>query len=107
MTFLDNLSQTLTLSSAYNDNDVSAPAAVLWTDKEHQWEALCEQPLGWNPDLNDGVRLNLRPLVEAGFLRAKFTINWNKDRGKNPDGSDRENDVHLTVAEKWSAVRGG
>ena len=48
-----------------------------------------EQPLGWDPDLNDGVRLNVRPFVEAGVLRAKFNVNWNKDRGKNPDGSER------------------
>lgn len=40
MTFLDELSQILALSSAYNANDVSAPAAVLWTDKERQWETL-------------------------------------------------------------------
>ena len=37
---------------------------------------------------------------------SKFTINGNKDRGNNPDGSDRENDVHLTNAEKRSG-RGG
>ena len=68
-----------------------------------RWKPLSQQPLGWNPDLNDGVRLNIRPFVTAGILRSKFTINWNKDRGKNPDGSDRENDVHKTLAEKRSA----
>ena len=72
-----------------------------------RWKALRDQPLGWNPDLNDGVRQNIRPFVLAGVLRAKFTINWNKDRGKNPDGSDRENDLHWSVAEKRSAARGG
>ncbi|MBA3491006.1 MAG: hypothetical protein H0T55_02875 [Rubrobacteraceae bacterium] len=34
------------------------------------------------------------------MLRAKFTINWKKDRGKNPDGTERHNDLHLTRAEK-------
>lgn len=71
-----------------------------------RWKPLKEQPIGWNPDLNDGVRLNIRPFVTAGILRSKFTINWKKDRGKNPDGSDRENDIHKTLAEKRSA-RGG
>jgi hypothetical protein len=31
--------------------------------------ALAEQPIGWNPDLNNGVRMNLRPFMEAGVLR--------------------------------------
>jgi len=68
-----------------------------------RWKALHEQPIGWNPDLNDGVRLNIRPFVEAGVLRRKFSINWNKDRGKNPDGSERINDRHYTRAEKLAA----
>jgi hypothetical protein len=56
-----------------------------------RWKPLREQPIGWNPDLNDGVRLNIRPFVTAGVLRSKFTINWNNDRGKEPDGSERLN----------------
>ncbi len=65
-----------------------------------RWKARHEQPVGWEPDLNDGVRLNIRPFVTAGVLRSKFTVNWNKDRGTNPDGSERLNDLHLTRAEK-------
>jgi hypothetical protein len=68
-----------------------------------RWKPLHQQPIGWEPDLNDGVRLNIRPFVEAGVLRSRFTINWNKDRGKNPDGSERFNDVHLTRSEKEAA----
>lgn len=68
-----------------------------------RWKPLNEQPIGWEPDLNDGVRLNIRPFVTAGVLRSKFTINWNKDRGKNPDGSERLNDLHFTIAEKRTA----
>jgi hypothetical protein len=68
-----------------------------------RWKGLAEQPVGWNPDLNDGVRLNIRPWVTAGVLRKKFTINWNKDRGKNPDGSERLNDLHWTRVEKLAA----
>ncbi|MGI8865243.1 MAG: hypothetical protein ACR2G1_00765, partial [Rubrobacteraceae bacterium] len=65
-----------------------------------RWKAKHEQPSGWHPDLNDGVRLNVRPFVEAEVLRSEFTINWKKDRGKNPDGTERHNDLHLTRAEK-------
>ena len=68
-----------------------------------RWKPLHEQPIGWNPDLNDGVRLNIRPFVTAGVLRSKFTVNWNKDRGTNPDGSERINDKHFSRAEKEAA----
>ena len=68
-----------------------------------RWKPLHKQPIGWNPDLNDGVRLNIRPFVTAGVLRRKFTIHWKKDRGKNPDGSERINDLHFTIAEKLAA----
>ena len=62
-----------------------------------------EPPL--KPDLNDGVRLNIRPFVEAGVLRAPFNIHWRKDRGKNPDGTERLNDIHPTQVEKLDARR--
>jgi len=68
-----------------------------------RWKESHEQPLGWDPDLDDGVRLNVRPFVEAGVLRASFNVHWRKDRGKNPDGSERDNDVHLSLAEKREA----
>lgn len=68
-----------------------------------RWKELHEQPVGWEPDLDDGVRLNIRPFVEAGVLRASFNIHWKKDRGKNPDGTERENDIHLALATKLEA----
>ncbi|MEJ7786848.1 MAG: DNA methyltransferase [Solirubrobacteraceae bacterium] len=68
-----------------------------------RWKPLAQQAIGWAPDLDDGVRLNVRPFVEAGVLRAKFNVKWEKDRGKNPDGFERHNDVHLTNAEKQAA----
>jgi hypothetical protein len=68
-----------------------------------RWKSLSEQALGWDPDLNDGVRLNIRPFVIAGILRHQPVLNWNKDRGKNPDGSDRVNDLHYTLAERRAA----
>jgi len=73
-----------------------------------RWKPLHEQPIGWNPDPNDGVRLNIRPFVEAGVLRSKPRIHWKKDRGKDPvpnaSGSvERHNDRHFTLDEKREA----
>ncbi len=68
-----------------------------------RWKSLAEQPMGWEPNLNDGVRLNVRPFVEAGVLRSKFNVKWGKDKGKNPDGSERHNDHHFTLADKETA----
>ncbi|MBF9018801.1 MULTISPECIES: N-6 DNA methylase [unclassified Oceanispirochaeta] len=90
-----------------------------------RWKPLEEQPVGWNPDLNDGVRLNVRPFVTvpdigkngAGILRDKFNVKWTKDRGKDVvsapwyrlgplyDGKegDRINEHHLTLEEKRKA----
>ena len=68
-----------------------------------RWKELWEQPIGWEPDLNDGVRLNIRPFVEAGVLRSKFNVHWRKDRGKNPDGTERLNNLHYTRADKQAA----
>ncbi|MCK4302974.1 MAG: SAM-dependent DNA methyltransferase [Candidatus Eisenbacteria sp.] len=58
-----------------------------------RWKPLAEQPIGWEPDINDGVRLNIRPFLAsdlpngrkgAGILRWKPNIKWGKDRGKEP-----------------------
>ena len=68
-----------------------------------RWKPLHEQPMGWNPDLNDGVRLNIRPFVTAGVLRSRVNVNWKKDRGRDPDGSERLNDVHFTLGRKRAA----
>ena len=68
-----------------------------------RWKEIHQQPIGWEPDLNNGVRLNIRPFAEAGVLRSPFSIHWRKDRGKNPDGTERPNDIHLTLAEKIEA----
>jgi hypothetical protein len=84
-----------------------------------RWKPLEKQPIGWDPDLNDGVRLNIRPFLSvpdvgkrgAGVLRDKPNINWNKDRGKDVESApwyhvfdgDRINDHHLTLAEKRAA----
>jgi len=84
-----------------------------------RWKPIEEQPMGWGPDINDGVRVNIRPFLlvgdvgkkGAGVLRDKPNIKWGKDRGKDPPDSpwyhlfkgDRINDHHLTLAEKQAA----
>lgn len=92
-----------------------------------RWKAVEEQPIGWEPDINDGVRVNIRPFMAqdlpggkkgAGILRAKPNIHWKKDRGTEPTRDQdqfpwfwkngkftgqRVNDVHLTNAEKRTA----
>lgn len=91
-----------------------------------RWKPLDKQPIGWNPDLNDGVRLNIRPFIlvddvkvkGAGVLRNKISsIKWKKDRGKDVESApwyhlgpqyggkegDRINEHHLSLAEKKAA----
>lgn len=90
-----------------------------------RWKPLSEQPIGWTPDLNDGVRLNIRPFLnardvgkkDAGILRWKPNTHWKKDRGADVETApwydlgleyggkqgDRINDHHLTLAEKRKA----
>ena len=68
-----------------------------------RWKPLHEQPMGWDPDLSDGIRLNIRPFVEASVLRNRVNVRWNKDRGRNLDGSERVNDLNYTLAKKRKA----
>ena len=103
-------------------------AAILEGEPPHdlfvRWKPIEAQPIGWEPDVNDGVRLNLRPFLAAdlpggrkgaGILRSKPNVHWRKDRGREPireqerfpwfwrDGEftgERVNDVHLPTVEK-------
>ncbi|MCS4173848.1 BREX-1 system adenine-specific DNA-methyltransferase PglX [Salinibacter ruber] len=52
-----------------------------------RWKEAHEQPIGWAPDLNDGVLLNIKPFIEAGILRDEPNVRYTKDRGKNPEGA--------------------
>ena len=59
-----------------------------------RWKPLHRQAIGWEPDIDDGVRLNIRPFMTARPLGAKAKsacilrtmpkIKWQKDRGKEP-----------------------
>ena len=90
-----------------------------------RWKPLEQQPIGWDPDLNDGVRMNIRPFITvgdvgkrgAGILRDKPNIKWGKDRGKDVPSApwyhlgpeyggkegDRINDHHLSLDDKRRA----
>jgi hypothetical protein len=60
-----------------------------------RWKPLHDQPVGWEPDLDDGVRVNIRPFMvakplhargkNACILRVPPKIKWDKDRGKEPN----------------------
>jgi hypothetical protein len=59
-----------------------------------RWKPLQAQPIGWEPDLNDGVRINIRPWLtatpyqpgrrETCILRITPRMNYGKDRGREP-----------------------
>lgn len=76
-----------------------------------RWKPLARQPLGWDPDLDDGVRMNIRPFMTADILRDQPNIRWTKDRGSDVKsapwysvfGGERINDYHTTLAEKQAA----
>ncbi len=64
-----------------------------------RWKPLSQQAIGWDPDINDGVRMNIRPFLAvdlpngkkgAGVLRWKPNIKWDKDRGKEPQRKKEE-----------------
>ena len=92
-----------------------------------RWKPIEEQAIGWEPDINDGVRLNIRPFMArdlpggkkgAGILRSRPNIHWKGDRGKEPTRDreqypwfwmngeftgERVNDVHFRIADKRAA----
>ena len=59
-----------------------------------RWRPLHAQPVGWEPSLDDGVRINIRPFMiarplsaqgkSACILRVAPRVKWEKDRGKDP-----------------------
>ena len=94
-----------------------------------RWKPMQAQPFGWEPDIDDGVRLNIRPFMAedlpggrrgAGILRTKPNIHWRKDKGKEPlrdavafpwfweNGAykgERVNDRHLASVVKRGRVK--
>ena len=85
-----------------------------------RWRPLHGQPIGWEPDIDDGVRLNIRPFMRAelrtggrkgaGILRWKPNVKWGKDRGKEPE-RNKDTSEHVRPREHfpwfWSCPGGG
>lgn len=81
-----------------------------------RWKPLTEQPIGWKPDINDGVRVNIRPFLArdlpggrtgAGILRYKPNVKWTKDRGKEPNRPKAEYPWFWGWDEKTEDFSGG
>jgi len=90
-----------------------------------RWKGLSQQPIGWEPDLNDGVLMNLRPWLvakpygrtdgESCLLRvAPARTPFDKSKGKESTedveefpwyahNTDRTNDEHITSEKKRAA----
>ena len=61
---------------------------------------MAEQAIGLAPDVNDGVRMNIRPIMTARpfgargknacILRVTPNIKWDKDRGKETERAVEE-----------------
>lgn len=94
-----------------------------------RWKPFHQQPIGWEPDINDGIRLNMRPWLHAkpyqqpnqklkqGACILRVTpikLPLGKDRGKEPlrdkgdfpwyaTSQDRTNDLHFSNKEKLEA----
>ena len=86
-----------------------------------RWKPLHEQPVGWDPDINDGVRINIRPFMlakplnaggkkqakNACILRVPPKISWEKDRGKEPSRSKADYPWFWSWDEKTPDFLGG
>lgn len=65
-----------------------------------RWKPLHHQAIGWEPDLNDGIRANIRPFIMASPLNARGSkssilritpgTHWKKDRGKESRGAKED-----------------
>jgi hypothetical protein len=81
-----------------------------------RWKPLHQQPIGWHPDLNDGVRLNIRPFLyakdvkkkDAGILRWRPNVKWGPkaDRGTEPERAKSDFPWFWTWDEKTKDFQG-
>src|SRR5271157_1725902 len=89
-TLLEAMRVSLTQAALYNSGDVAAPAAVLWTDADGQWQPVVEQLRGLMPQLltlgkhsaptRTGPSIWLRCVVEPSVRAATFPdLAWSPD----------------------------
>jgi hypothetical protein len=50
------------------------------------WKSPAEQPVGWDPDINDGVRVNIAPVQRLGLLAAQVLSKKDLDSLLAPEG---------------------
>jgi hypothetical protein len=96
---------------------------ILEGEKPHdifvRWKPVHHQAVGWEPDINDGVRLNIRPWLQttlapvtrpkkdACVLRVAPRINYGKDRGKEPHRSKEDYPWFWSWDERTDDFTGG
>ena len=89
-TLLEAVRSSLLRASRYNPGDVVAPAAVLWTDTDGQWQQVAEQLRTLMPELltlgefdqktRTGPAIWLRTVIEREVRKAKFKeLQWQDD----------------------------
>jgi hypothetical protein len=80
-----------------------------------RWKPLHEQAIGWEPDINDGVRMNIRPFMMAKTLNGKSIFRktpkikkWDKmDGGKEPKRPKQDFPWFWGRDEETTDFRGG
>ena len=86
-TLLEAVRASLVLAAQYNPGDVVAPAAVLWTDADSQWQPVVEHLRGlcpglltlgeFEPELRTGPAIWLRCVIESAVRGEKFAdLDW-------------------------------
>lgn len=81
-TLLESIRASLARAARFNPGDVVAPAAVLWTDADGQWQPVVEQLRGlmpelltlgeYDPDTRIGPAIWLRTVIEPAVRAEKF-----------------------------------
>lgn len=80
ITFLDALIDALRAAGAYNRNDQAPPAAILWPDKERQWEPLLPRLRAQLPLLTLGDYSPAERCGPAIYLRCMLARTLPHDR---------------------------
>lgn len=80
ITFRDAVVKALKDVSEYNRNDMVAPVAVLWTDKDHQWEQTIQVLKNHLPILTLGDYAPEERIGPAYYLRCMIARTLNEDQ---------------------------
>jgi hypothetical protein len=84
-----------------------------------RWKPLDKQAIGWEPDIDDGVRMNIRPFINARPLAGKgknlcilrgrpgTSLKWTKDKGIEPHREKQDFPWFWTWDEESEDFAGG